>query len=106
MEKKIKQAVSRIKEHLIKVYGKKIKQVVIYGSYARGEATKDSDVDVLIVIDDTLNPLEVRKNLSDVILDILLEERELISVVAMPETFFNNYQSPFILNVKEEGLVA
>jgi len=27
----------------IKTYGEKIKQVIIYGSYVRGEATKDSD---------------------------------------------------------------
>ncbi len=102
MEQKIKQLVERIKKHLIKEYGEKIKQIIIYGSYARGEATKDSDIDVLVVIDDSLNPFEVRKNLSDIIFDILLEEKELISIIAIPETIFKNYKSPFILNVKEE----
>ncbi|MFQ5891593.1 MAG: nucleotidyltransferase domain-containing protein [Candidatus Methanofastidiosia archaeon] len=106
MDKKIKQLVNQIKEHLIKMYGKKIKQVIIYGSYVRGEATKDSDIDILIVIDDTLNPHEVRKSLSDIIFEILLEKGELISVIVVPESFFKNYKSPFILNVKEEGVIA
>lgn len=106
MDKGIKQLVNQIKECLVKMYGEKIKRVIIYGSYVRGEATKDSDIDVLVVIDDTLDPFEVRKNLSDIIFDILLEKGELISVIAMPETLFKNYKSPFILNVKKEGMVA
>lgn len=106
MDKRTKQLVNQVKECLVKMYGEKIKQVIIYGSYVRGEATKDSDIDVLVVIDDTLNPFEVRKNLSDIIFDILLEKGELISVIAVPETLFKNYKSPFILNVREEGMVA
>jgi predicted nucleotidyltransferase len=49
MDKRVKQLVSQIKGYLIKIYGEKIKQVIkmlriiIYGSYVRGEATKDSD---------------------------------------------------------------
>lgn len=106
MDKRTKQLVNQVKECLVKMYGEKIKQVIIYGSYVRGEATKDSDIDVLVVIDDILNPFEVRKNLSDIIFDILLEKGELISVIAVPETLFKNYKSPFILNVREEGMVA
>ncbi len=105
MKCKVKQLVNQIKKHLIKEYGEKIKEIIIYGSYVRGEATKDSDIDVLVVIDDSLNPFEVRESLSDIIFDILLEKQELISVIPVPETIFKNYKSPFILNVKEEGMV-
>ncbi|KAF0152460.1 MAG: DNA polymerase beta domain protein region [Ignavibacteria bacterium] len=105
MEHKVKQLANQINAHLIKEYGEKIKQIVIYGSYARGEATIDSDIDILVVIDDSLNPFEVRKNLSDLLFDILLEKGELISVIPIPETIFKDYKSPFILNVKEEGIL-
>ncbi len=104
MDNKIRQIVTQIKKHLIKNYKKKIKKVIIYGSYVRGESTKDSDIDILVVIDDSLNPFEVMKKLDDIIFDILLEKKELISVIPMPETIFENYKSPFILNVKEEGI--
>jgi len=105
-DKRVEQLVNQVKEHLIRVYGGKIKKVIIYGSHVRGEATKDSDIDVLVVIDDALNPFEVRRSLSDMIFDILLKEGELISVIAVPETLFENYKSPFLLNVKEEGVVV
>ena len=106
MDKNIIQLVTRIKNHLINLNGEKIKKVIPYGSYARGEATKDSDIDVLVVVDDSLDPSEVRKSLSDIIFDILLEKGELISVVAVPESFFVSYNSPFLLNVKDEGVIA
>lgn len=106
MDERIEQLVNRIKEPLLKAYGEGIKQVILYGSCARGKATKDSDIDLLVVVDDSLNPFEVRKSLSDTIFDILLEKGELISVIVVPEHFFNNYNSPFLLNVKEEGILA
>lgn len=106
MDKRIEQLVNRIKEPLLKAYGEKIKQIILYGSYVKGRATKDSDIDVLVVVDDSLNPSEVRKSLSDTIFDILLEKGELFSVIVVPEHFFENYNSPFLLNVKEEGILT
>jgi len=106
MDERIKQLVNQIKEHLIKMHGEKIKQVILYGSHVRGEATKTSDIDILVVVDDSLKPFEVRKSLSDTLFDILLEEGELVSVIAVPEHIFENYNSPFILNVKGEGIVT
>jgi len=106
MDEKIRHLVNQIKEHLVKMYGGKIKQVILYGSHVRGEATKESDVDILVLVDDSLNPFEVRKGLSDLLFDILLDEDEFVSVIAVPEHFFENYNSPFILNVKKEGVTA
>ena len=106
MDKNVKQFITRIKIYLIKLNGENIKKVILYSAYARGEATKDSDIDVLVVVDDSLDPSEVRRSLSDIIFNILLEKGELISVVAVPESFFVSYNSPFLLNVKEEGVIA
>jgi hypothetical protein len=44
--------------------------------------------------------------LSDLLFDILLEQGELVSVIAISEHFFENYNSPFMLNVKKEGVAA
>jgi len=106
MDREIKPLIRRVKAHLMKMYGERIKKVILYGSYVRGEATKDSDIDVLVLVDESLNPFEVRESLSDLLFDILLEEGELVSVMAIPEDLFENYNSPFMLNVKREGLVA
>ena len=106
MDARIKHLANQIKGYLIKMYGAKIKQVILYGSHVRGEATRESDVDILVLVDESLNPFEVRKGLSDLLFDILLEQGELVSVIAIPEHFFENYNSPFMLNVKKEGVAA
>jgi len=106
MDERIKSLINRIKAHLVKMYGGKIKKVILYGSYVRGESTQNSDIDILVLVDKSLNPFEVRKSLSDLLFDILLDEGELISVIAIPESMYENYNSPFMLNVKKEGLVA
>jgi len=104
MDKRITELVNRIKGHLIERYGDKVKEIILYGSYARGKATKDSDVDLLVLIDDSINPSDVRRSLSDLLFDILLERGELISVVVLPKTFFERYNYPFVMNVKKEGI--
>jgi len=104
MSDKIIQLVRRIKNYLIERYGEKIRDVILYGSYARGQFTENSDIDILVLVDDTLSPFEVRKNISDLLLDILLDEGELVSVIVLPESFFENYNYPFMINVKKEGV--
>jgi predicted nucleotidyltransferase len=100
----IKDLVNEIKRFIIEKYGDNIKQVIVYGSFARGEATEASDIDMAVIIDDSLNAENVEKELSDFLFDILLERKELISVFAIPESIYENYNSPFILNTKAEGV--
>lgn len=104
MKQKIERLVNRIKKYLEEMYGEKVKRVILYGSCVRGEATRDSDIDILVLVDESLNPSDVRKSLSDLLFDILLEEGELVSVAAVSERFFESYNSPFIVNVKREGV--
>ncbi len=39
-------------------------KVVLFGSYARGEATRDSDVDLLVVMETEENPLHTAARIS------------------------------------------
>jgi predicted nucleotidyltransferase len=106
MDQKVKRLVDQVKAHLHEKYGQSIKRIIVYGSHARGEATKNSDVDVLVLVDQSLKPSEVRGSLGDLLFDIILEEGEVISVIAIPEELFENYNSPFMLNVRKEGITA
>jgi predicted nucleotidyltransferase len=45
-------AVSRFRAALGARFGGRLRDVVLYGSHARGSANEDSDVDVLVVVDD------------------------------------------------------
>ena len=46
----VARALSRFRAALEGRFGNRLRELVLYGSYARGEATEDSDVDVLVVV--------------------------------------------------------
>jgi len=46
-----RELVSQYVEVLCKIYGKHLKTVILYGSYARGDYTKDSDIDIMVLLD-------------------------------------------------------
>ena len=45
-------ALDRFRKALRELFGARVSEVVLFGSRARGEAHEESDVDVLVVIDD------------------------------------------------------
>lgn len=47
MSNLIKEYVTAIR----KIYGSHLKQVILYGSYARGDFREDSDVDIMLLVD-------------------------------------------------------
>ncbi|MGQ9632006.1 MAG: nucleotidyltransferase family protein [bacterium] len=100
----IKELIAKIKKHLIARYNDSIKKVIVYGSFARGDATEDSDIDLAIVIADDLDSGKVEEEPEDLLFSILLDERELVSALVIPESMFKNYRSPVILSTKEEGI--
>ena len=106
MDPKVKRLVDQVKTRLHEMYGQGIRRVILYGSHARDEATIESDVDVLVLVDGSLNPRRVEESLSDLLYEMILEEGELVSVVAMTDERFENYNSPFVLNVRKEGITA
>lgn len=85
-------------------YGSLVKAILLYGSYARGTATEDSDVDFLVVVDDTLDPWEVHGSLDVPLFEILLESGQLVSVIVIPESCYEGHRSPFLANVRREGI--
>jgi predicted nucleotidyltransferase len=48
----VRRALGRFRAWLLERYGARLRELVLYGSRARGDADEDSDVDVLVVIDD------------------------------------------------------
>ena len=51
-DKRLQTILAATKKGLQKLYGPRLKGLVLYGSYARGEATADSDIDVAVILDD------------------------------------------------------
>jgi predicted nucleotidyltransferase len=47
----IENTLTDFKERLLALFPDGVEQIILFGSYARGEETADSDLDVLVVVD-------------------------------------------------------
>jgi predicted nucleotidyltransferase len=94
----------QIKAYLRQRFGDSIESILLYGSYARGSAKPESDIDLLVLVHDSLNPAEVRQSLSDILYDILLEHDELVSVIVLPKSFYEASDSMFLHHVRQEAV--
>lgn len=55
----VAEALDRLRRAVRDRFGERTSEIVLFGSYARGTAREDSDVDVLVVIDDLTDREEV-----------------------------------------------
>lgn len=105
-----KNAKEAINEFLIKineVLENKIKKIILYGSYARGDYNNSSDVDIMILT--TLNNEEIesyREAISNIIFDIQVETDIYISPLMKNIDNYNLRVGfvPFYMNVQKEGV--
>jgi uncharacterized protein len=99
-------------KHIIKLISNRIKQldsnaeVILYGSHARGQAKKDSDWDILILLNQDEVTLQTEQMFRHQLLDIELDIEEPISVFVKSRRIWESkYRiTPFYQNVKREGL--
>ncbi len=87
-----------------KLYGDRLKDVVLYGSWARDEATNSSDIDLLVMLEGYVKPGREIDNMIDVITDINLKYGTLISVYPVSERNYLKVKSPLLINVRKNGI--
>jgi predicted nucleotidyltransferase len=94
-------SLSRYLHHL---YGQRLASLILFGSHARGEATPESDIDVLVVLKGTVNPSEEIKRTSKFISNLCLQENVVISRIFTSQERYSTENSPFFLSVRREGI--
>lgn len=94
----------RVKELLQQAHGDRLQGVILYGSEARGEATEDSDLDLMVLLK---GPVELGEDLRTNV-DALyeLEGEVLRSLHAMPVDIeaFKGQAYALYRNAKKEGI--
>ncbi|WIV13447.1 nucleotidyltransferase domain-containing protein [Proteiniborus sp. MB09-C3] len=96
-----------LKNVLIDIYGNNLKDIILYGSYARGDNDSESDIDIMILVDlDNDEQRKYRKTLVEKITDLSIHYDVVISVIESNYKDFNNRISyvPFYKNVVREGI--
>lgn len=96
----------RFTQDLKELYGERLKNLILYGSWARKQATEDSDIDLAIVLEGDVKASKEIDRLIDIITDINLKYGVLLSVYPVSEKDYNRLNSPLLLNIRKEGVPA
>ena len=110
MDEKTNHIVNKFTEDIKEILGTNLNQAILYGSYARGNNSHESDIDIMILIDIEESDIEFRKA-RDVIIehavDFLMEYDVDISPIVANTNHFEYWIDalPFYQNVRQEGVV-
>ena len=88
--------------------GDKLRNVILYGSYARGDYNEDSDVDIMVLADiENEDAFTLGRPIRRVAGKIELENDMFISVQLKNRDFFNEWKEtlPFYRNVINDGII-
>lgn len=111
---KIPENINKIIEKFIvevnNILGDRVKKIILYGSYARGDFNKDSDIDIMILTDLTDDEIvEYRDKIWDYAYDIECENNFEIEISPLVKNIdkFNYWLEalPFYMNVQKEGVI-
>jgi uncharacterized protein len=106
MSSNIRPILKKLKKGLIEIYGEQVDRILLYGSRARGDERPDSDIDILVVLKDDFNYSEMLRLSFDLAASLSLENDVVISRAFVSREQFENRQTPFLMNVRREGVVV
>ncbi len=91
---------------LHEIFGDSMDRAVLYGSYARGEQTPESDIDIAILLKNT-DDESAHDKMIDVVVDYELELSVTFSVVPIELSQYQEWKKtlPFYKNIDTEGIV-
>jgi predicted nucleotidyltransferase len=89
---------------LRQLYGERLRGVLLFGSWARGEAHAESDIDLLVVLDRVGSRREERVRMEDVVWPRSLEYGTHISLIPVSEEDFSSEAAPLYARARAEGI--
>lgn len=105
----IRELVYEFAKNMRQLFGEQLSRIIVYGSYARGDYTNASDVDIMILV--KIPEDQIRKfkdSVSDCAFDYLITYGIDISPIIVSEAHFDYWVDslPYYRNVRDEGVVV
>lgn len=92
-----------VADDLATLYGQRLRDVRLYGSWARGDAHPESDIDLLIVLDAISSRWSERSRIADVLWKHSFENDVVVSAQPVSEEELRERKSPFLARIGAEA---
>jgi hypothetical protein len=86
------------------LYGERLKQVVLFGSWARGDAHPESDIDLLVVLDEVASRRREMKRMDEVMWQHSYANDTVVTEIPVSEREFRESDAPLLIRVRAEGV--
>ena len=101
---RIKNIIKEADNEFRNIFSDRLKKIILYGSYARGDYSEGSDIDLILLIDNMKDVKSERNNYLPIISSLSLKNDILISAIPYNYKDFYNNKTPLLLNIKREGV--
>jgi len=91
---------------LADVYGDRLRQVILFGSWARGQAHEESDVDLVVVLDQVDDRTSERERVVDALFDLEADSGRAIEAFPVAETDARERSRRLVRAALDEGLLV
>jgi Uncharacterised protein family (UPF0158)/Nucleotidyltransferase domain len=85
------------------LYGKRLRGVLLFGSWARGDAHPESDIDLLVVLDEVDSPWEELRRMDEILWRHCYQNGAVIAAVPVAEGALNEAAQPLLIRARAEG---
>lgn len=105
-ESQLNEITKRMVSYYKQIYGSAIVQIILYGSYARGDFSENSDIDIAAIVRGGRVELQEKlKKLWDASAEVGLENDVIVSPTVIPYDEFEKYRHTltYYRNIAEEG---
>ena len=101
---KIEELLQETKYLLKNIFTNNFVTLVLYGSYARGDYREDSDIDILLILNNVKSYPGYKNKYLEVLSDLWLKYNKVISVIPLSKKDYDIKHISLIINVKKEGI--
>ena len=98
--------VAQLEKGLQALYGTRFRGLLLYGSYARGEETEGSDVDLLLLLDGPVNAGREIWRMGAVLGPLSLASGLVLSVLPLSVEDYQEKDSGYLRKVRKEAIDA
>ena len=100
----LEEVLEQLGERLKDFYGERYAGLILFGSYARGDWTEHSDVDLLLLLEGEVSSSTEIMRSSDVVYPLALESGHLLTLLPTSLEKYHHSQDPLFWNVRAEGV--